>query len=152
MSDFMKGLFPDTSKETGVNLENTENNLIINEAVVLDMVGGDTKAFNTILESVGKFAARDGILAEDANFDCANAAFANSTCSDCAAILTVAKEAGSKDYDLYIKALMLMKACLKNMKNQFSDIANKRLEAQKADVTGNVRVMEAVNSAESCCN
>ena len=152
MSDFMKGLFPDTSKETGVNLENNENNLIINEAVILDMVNGDTKALTAILESVGKFAARDGILAENASFDCASAAFNNTPCSKCAAVLAVAKEAGSKDYDLYIKAIMLMKACMCNMKNQFGDIANKRLEAQKADVTGNVRVMEAINSAEACCN
>lgn len=148
MSDFMNGLFPDVSKETGVNLENADNNHIINESVILDMLGGDTDKLKTLFESVGKFGARDGILAEDANVDCCIASFENIPCPDATAVLAVAKESGSKDYELYVKALMLMKHCMNNMKASYGDIAKKRLEVQRAEVTNNPRIMSGV---EACC-
>ena len=63
-------------------------------------------------------------------------------------VLAVAKESGSKDYDLYMKAILLMKQCMENMKSQFGDIAEKRLAVQKAEVEANPRVIDAV---EACC-
>lgn len=146
--DFMTGLFADTSKETGVNIENDANNHIINECVILDMLDGDTNKLKTVLESVGAYAARDNILSESANVDCCISAFNNVPAPDVAAILAVAKESGSKDYELYTKSLMLMKQCMTNMKATYSDIAKKRLDVQKAEVMANPRVMSAV---EACC-
>ena len=149
MDKFMDGLFADTSKETGVNFENVENNHIINESVILDMLDGNTSSLKTLFESVGKYAARDGILAEDANIDCCTAAFDNIPCPEATAVLAVAKESGAKEYELYTKALMLMKQCMEKMKETYGDVAKKRLEAQKADITANTRIMTAVSD---CCN
>lgn len=148
MSEFMNGLFADTSKETGVNFENDDNNYIINESVILEMLGGDTEKLKTVFESVGKFGVRDGILAEDASIDCCTAAFNNIPCPDAVSILAIAKESGSKDYELYTKAIMLMKQCMCNMRAMYGDIAKKRLDVQRAEVMANPRIMSSI---EACC-
>lgn len=149
MSQFMDGLFPDTSKETGINLENADNNHIINESVILDMLGGDTEKLNTLFESVGKFGVRDGILAEDANIDCFTSSLNNVPCPCTTAVLAVAKESGSKDYELYCKAIMLMKQCMANMKATYGDIAKKRLDAQRDEVTASPRIMSAIEACNA---
>ena len=110
------------------------------------MLGGDTKKLNALFESVGKYGVRDGILAEDANIDCFTGALDNVPGPECTAVLAVAKESGSKDYDLYCKAIMLMKHCMHNMKATYGDIAKKRLAAQTAEITANPRIMTSIEA------
>lgn len=139
-----------TDNSTGISLSDTKNNMIINEAVIYDKLDGDIAKLKTVVESVGKYAARDGILTESCNLDTAVGTFCDMKCADSAAILASAKEAGSKDYDLYIKAIMLQKACMDRMKQSFGNIANQRVEAQKAEVEANPRIMTAINSCSEC--
>lgn len=149
MSDIMNGLFADTFS-VGVNIENDENNHIINEAVILDKLNGDTDALNKFFDTIGSYGARDNILSESANIDCCIGEFENGHCAKLAALLAVAKESNSKDYELYTKALMLMKACIENMKNTFGNIAKERLDAQIAEVESNPRVVDAIESCTTC--
>lgn len=149
MGKFMENLFSDTTAVTGVSMPNDENNHIINESIIFDMLGKDTKKLSAFFEAVGKFGARDNILNEDASIDNATNSFDNCDCADSASVLACAKEAGSIDYDLYIKSIMLMQECMKRMRSTFGDVAKSRLEAQKAQVESNPRVMDAV---ESCAN
>ena len=149
MSEFMNGLFADTSKVTGINLVDTENNQILNEAIILDSLNGDTEALARFFDNLGPYGARDGILSECANIDTKCGAFGDKKCADCAAILAVAKESNSKDYELYMKSIMLMKACMDNMKAQYGNIAEKRLNAQKAEVESNPRVVDAIAAAST---
>ena len=148
MNDFINDLFVDTSKATGVNIVDTENNYVINEAIILDMLDGDKNKLKAFFESIGQYGARDKILSESANLDCCISTLGDNKCANCASVLAVAKESGSKDYELYIKAILLMKQCMENMKSQFGDIAEKRLAVQKAEVEANPRVIDAV---EACC-
>ena len=87
MSDIMNGLFADTFS-VGVNIENDENNHIINEAVILDKLNGDTDALNKFFDTIGSYGARDNILSESANIDCCIGEFENGHCAKLAALLT----------------------------------------------------------------
>lgn len=136
----------------GVGFEDVNNNHIINECIILDMLNGDNSKFDTVVESVGAFASRDGILAESACCGTCVSECNNMTTPEASSILAVAKEAGSKDYELYTKALMLMHETMERMKSQYSNIANKRLEAQKAEVMNNARIMSAVETCDPVGN
>lgn len=146
MNTSISDLF-DTSTP-GIGFECAENNYIINECIVLDMLGGDTKKLNNLYESVGAYANRDGILAEtaDPQVECGDI-----TAPEAAAILAVAKESGSKDFELYNKAIMLMHETMNRMKCQYGNIANERLNAQKAAVMNNARIMSAVDECNGNC-
>ena len=150
MSDFVNSLFADTSKDTGINVVNTDHNHIINEAIILDKLDGNVEALNEFFNAIGQYGARDNILSESASIDCATASFNNEPCANTACVLAVAKESGCKDYALYMKALMLMKACMCNMKKTFGTIAEQRLEAQNAELNNNPRVVDALATAEAC--
>lgn len=146
MTEFTKTLFADLmDSSVGANIVNDSNNLIINEAIILDKLNGNKEALNEFYNNLGKFGSRDGILSESAVTDIALKSFDDEKCGETCAVLTVAKEAGCKDYEIYCKALLLMRKCMENMKQNFGDIAKDRLEAQKQEVENNIRVSDALD-------
>ena len=144
MDKFTQDLFADLTESVGANIMDNDNNLILNEAIVLDYLNGDKNALNRFYDNLGKFGKRDGILSESALTDIKLSSFDNENCADMCALLTVAKESNSKDYEIYCKALLLMKACVENMKKNFGNIAKERLETQKKEVENNPRITDAI--------
>lgn len=146
MQDLMKKLFDETSS-IGVVPESDFHNHIINEAIILDMVDGNTEALQKVITEAGKFAARDNLLEDAAPVaDAINAFNKEKTCN-CAAVLATAKEANDPDYELFVKAHILSKALMKSLKEKYGAQANARVEKCKAEVQNNNRIMTAVTNA-----
>ena len=141
--DFFSGLTPNL-KKPGVNIENTDNNKIINEAIILDELGGSKSALLEFYSNLGTFGVRDGVLNESAAIDIKLSAFNECAVAETSAILAVAKESDDEDYALYNKAMLLMSQAMDNMKAKYEATAQTRLLKQTAEVQGNSRIQSAV--------
>lgn len=150
-NEFMNGIFP-TTAQTKFNIQDDKNNKIINEAIILDKLGNNKEFLLEFYNNIGKFGARDGVLNENAVTDIKLQSFDSSTNGEVASLLAVAKEANDVDYDLYIKAIMLMQKCIENMKSRYGNIAKDRFESQTAVVESNPRIQDAIEKTQESCS
>ena len=148
MDKFLKKLFKPEPKAIHVD-QCAEHDLTINEAIILDTVGSE-RALNEFYSKLGAYGQRDGLLHECATIpnSCDHA--------EIAAVLACAKEAGSKDYEMYMKAKLAEKAYYKRMQATFGNTAKERVEAQKAKLADNARIQDALAQttdakSEGCC-
>jgi hypothetical protein len=135
-------------ESVGVHVEMPSNDLLINEAVILDELGGSVKALNEFYSVLGAYGKRDGVLNESAAFDVKLQSMNERGHGETTALLTVAHEAGSPKYDLYRKAFILMEAAVKEMEEEFGDDAKKRVDKAKDDVADNARVQDAIKKVK----
>lgn len=117
-----------------------KNNKLLAEAILRD--AASYEKFNAIYESVGVYGNRDGII--------------NTTPNICEgdtpskvekyAVLVVAKEANSHDYEMYVKAIATANAYYKKLVAEFGDIAKNRIETVKDSIRNNDRVNTEIES------
>lgn len=144
MDKLINDMFARTSGK-GISIKDVNNNHIINEAIILDMVG-DKKALGEVFDKLGKFASRDGLLSESADFDCKLDAFDKPEFGTNACVLACAKEAGDEDYDLYMKSLMLAKTTMEKLCAKYGEVANKRHDEHEIEIKENPRVIDAIEN------
>lgn len=146
MQDLMNSLFNETSS-LGVIPEADYHNHVINEAIILDMVNGNTEALQKVINEAGKYAARDNLLENATPIMDAIKSFNQEKAHNCSAVLACAKEANDPDYGLLVKAHLLTKALMKNLKDKYESTACARVEKCKTELQNNPRIMTAVNNA-----
>lgn len=153
MQDLLNTLFNETSS-IGIVPEQDFHNHIINESILLDMVKNNPESLNKVYSEIGKYAARDNILAKESQLSNPMDKFHKDKGCFCSALLAIAKEKNDQDYELFIKAYLLTKAMMKNLKEKYSTEATARVEKCKTELENNSRIMNAVdsvNNAETCC-
>lgn len=143
---FTGGLF---SPAVGFGIKSGDNNQIINEAIILDKLNGDTKALVEFYSNLGSFGARDGILNESASISLKLNTITECNMAQMAATLATAKEANAEEYNTYVKAVMLMNECIEKMCSSYGNIAKERLDTQKVAVESNPRIADAIDKVES---
>lgn len=149
-TNIIDGLFPTDYNRVGFNIPDEANNKIINESIILDILG-NREALLEFYNHIGKFGYRDGILNESAVTDIKLDSFDDCCTAECSSILSVAKESNDEDYKLYTKCIMLMQKCMENMKSKYGNIANDRLNTQKSVVENNPRVQDAIEKTQESC-
>lgn len=147
MQDLMNSLFNETSS-LGVIPETDYHNHIINEAIILDMVDGDTEALQKVITEAGKYASRDNLLENATPVIDAIKSFNQEKTHCCSAVLATAKEANDPDYELLVKAHLLTKALMKNLKEKYGAQAAARVDKCRAELQNNSRIMTAVDNAK----
>ena len=148
MQDLMNSLFNETSS-LGVIPETDYHNHIINEAIILDMVDGNTNALEKVIAEAGKYAARDNLLENATPIMDAIKCFNQEKAHCCSSVLAIAKEANDQDYELLVKAHLLTKALMKNLKEKYAAQAEARVNRCKEEIHNNPRIMAAVDNAKS---
>jgi hypothetical protein len=147
MQDLMNSLFNETSS-IGVIPESDYHNHIINEAIILDMVNGDTNALQKVMTEAGAYAARDNLLENATPVMDAIKCFNQEKTHSCAAVLATAKEANDPEYELLVKAHLLSKALMKSLKEKYAAQAAARVDHCRAELQNNSRIMTAVDNAK----
>ena len=148
--NYMDGIIPTSAISKSEDVKN--NNKIINEAIILDALNGDTKALNEFYSNLGRFGVRDGILNESNELCTKLCELEKVSCPETAAVLACAKEKNCVDYILYTRCMCIMNKCLENMKADFHNIAKTRVEEQTKELIDNARVKDALDKTiESCC-
>ena len=113
-----------------------QNNKLLAEAILRDATTPET--FNAIYESVGVYGNRDGIINTTPNICEGEGETASK--AEKYAVLVVAKEANSHDYEMYVKAIATANAYYKKLVAEFGDIAKSRIESVKDSIRNNDRV------------
>jgi hypothetical protein len=144
INDFFKGIIPEKQTQQGVNLVDPENNKIINEAIVLDELGGNRKALLVFYNRVGLYGARDGILNECAATDIKIASLDCKDAAKIAAVLAIAKESDSEDFKVYRNAVLAMKGALDSMFAKYGEQADARVAEQRKEVMDNPNIVNAI--------
>lgn len=148
MQELMNSLFNETSS-LGVIPESDYHNHIINEAIILDMVDGDTNALQKVITEAGKYAARDNLLENATPVMDAIKSFNQEKAYCCSAVLATAKEANDPDYELLVKAHLLTKSLMCKLKEKYGAQANARVDKCKEELQNNSRIMTAVDNAKT---
>ena len=145
MQDLMNSLFNETSS-LGVIPETDYHNHIINEAIILDMVGGNVDSLQKVINEAGKYAARDNLLEDATPVVDAIKSFNQEKTHCCSAVLATAKEANDPDYELLVKAHLLAKSLMGKLSERYSAQAHARVDKCRAEIKNNPRIMTAVNN------
>ena len=145
MQDLMNSLFNETSS-LGVIPESDYHNHIINEAIILDMVDGNTESLQKVVTEVGKYAARDNLLENATPVMDVIKSFNQEKTHCCSAVLATAKEANDPDYELLVKAHLLTKSLMCKLKEKYGAQADARVDKCREEPQNNSRIMNAVNN------
>ena len=147
MQDLMNSLFNETSS-LGVIPESDYHNHIINEAIILDMVDGNTESLQRVITEAGKYAARDNLLENATPVMDAIKSFNQDKPYCCSAVLATAKEANDPDYELLVKAHLLSKSLMCKLKEKYAAQADARINRCREELQNNSRIMTAVDNAK----
>ena len=151
MKDIMNALFDETSS-LGVIPESDFHNHVINESIIMDLVNNNEKAYAQVMTEAGKYAVRDNLLEDATPVMDTIKCFHKNKAACCAAALATAKEANDPDYDLFVKAYLLSKKLMCDLKAKYADQAQARVDKCTAEITGNPRIMSAINKANETCD
>lgn len=145
MQDLMNSLFNETSS-LGVIPESDYHNHIINEAIILDMVGGNVDSLQKVITEAGKYAARDNLLENATPVIDSIKSFNQEKPYCCSAVLATAKEANDPDYELLVKSHLLSKSLMCKLKERYGAQADARVDRCRTEIQNNPRIMTAVNN------